>query len=327
MSVLKIARDIKLLEKQLKEIETQVSDPIERLEHKKLLEKKIKKLERLKSQQEEYERQQQELEELKSEFSPDNSNSVEHLQEISTSVNNKINSQPQHNLNQQFNSTVNSDNKITSKHLFIIGIIFSCVSATALIINYSLSKQAEEIRLKNLAQQQAQQIKQEAQQARLQELARQAAYQAQEEIEKARQEQIKAQREKEEAEKVRQAAIIATKKAQQQLEDSIRMETNISIPSSHKQETININNPQAQIDKLADRTFYSRYPELRGRKISADETFLKQEWLKIRNCEAIVDYLFYQRHPELRERKIFPGETNLAQEWLKINRNTSGCNY
>ncbi|BAZ43689.1 serine/threonine protein kinase [Chondrocystis sp. NIES-4102] len=157
MSVLKIAKELKLLEKQLREIETQVSDPIERLEHKKLLEKKIKKLERLKSQQEEYERQQQELEELKSEFSPDNSNSVEHLQEISTSVNNKINSQPQHNLNQQFNSTVNSDNKITSKHLFIIGIIFSCVSATALIINYSLSKQAEEIRLKNLAQQQAQQ--------------------------------------------------------------------------------------------------------------------------------------------------------------------------
>jgi hypothetical protein len=81
-----------------------------------------------------------------------------------------------------------------------------------------------------------------------------------------------------------------------------------------------------QLDKLADRIFYEKHPELRGRKIQSNETNLIEKWQKIRNCEAIVDYLFYQKHPELQERKIRKGETTLAQEWLQIKRNVSGCN-
>ena len=68
MSVLKIKRDIELLEKQLKEIEANSSDPIERIEQKKQLQREIRKLERSKSQIEQLEQEQQELESLKSEF-------------------------------------------------------------------------------------------------------------------------------------------------------------------------------------------------------------------------------------------------------------------
>ena len=65
------------------------------------------------------------------------------------------------------------------------------------------------------------------------------------------------------------------------------------------------------IDKLADRIFYQRHPELRGREIRLEEVQLGKEWLKIRKCDAEVDYIFYQRHPELKGRKISSGETNL----------------
>ena len=69
MSVLKITRNIELLEKQLNEIEASISDPIERIEQKKQLEREIKKLERSRNQIEQLEQEQQELESLKSEFS------------------------------------------------------------------------------------------------------------------------------------------------------------------------------------------------------------------------------------------------------------------
>ena len=76
MTVLKIKRDIDLLEKQLNEIEINIADPIERIEHKKQLERKIKKLERSRSQIEQLEQEQQELESLKSEFSSNNNKSI-----------------------------------------------------------------------------------------------------------------------------------------------------------------------------------------------------------------------------------------------------------
>jgi hypothetical protein len=68
MSSSKLKRDIQLLEKQLEEIDINISDPIERIEQKKQLEREIKKLERSKSQIEQLEQEQQELESLKSEF-------------------------------------------------------------------------------------------------------------------------------------------------------------------------------------------------------------------------------------------------------------------
>jgi ARC6-like, IMS domain len=68
MSSSKLKRDIQLLEKQLEKIDINISDPIERIEQKKQLEREIKKLERSKSQIEQLEQEQQELESLKSEF-------------------------------------------------------------------------------------------------------------------------------------------------------------------------------------------------------------------------------------------------------------------
>ena len=68
MSVAKIERDIKSLENELEEINTTISDPIERNEYRKELEKKLKRLQRTKAQTEQLEKEQQELESLKSEF-------------------------------------------------------------------------------------------------------------------------------------------------------------------------------------------------------------------------------------------------------------------
>ena len=68
MSVVKIERDIKTLKNELEEIDTTISDPIERNEYRKELEKKLKKLQRTKVQTEQLEKEQQELESLKSEF-------------------------------------------------------------------------------------------------------------------------------------------------------------------------------------------------------------------------------------------------------------------
>ena len=68
MPVAKIEQDIKRLESELEEIDTTISDPIERNEHRKELEKKLKRLQRTKAQTEQLEKEQQELESLKSEF-------------------------------------------------------------------------------------------------------------------------------------------------------------------------------------------------------------------------------------------------------------------
>ena len=70
MSVFKIERDIKLLEEKLEEINTTVTDPIERNEYKKELQRQIKKLNRTKYSLEQLHKEQQDLESLKLEVSP-----------------------------------------------------------------------------------------------------------------------------------------------------------------------------------------------------------------------------------------------------------------
>ncbi len=44
---------------------------------------------------------------------------------------------------------------------------------------------------------------------------------------------------------------------------------------------------ERQIDRLANKLFYEKHPELVERKIQADEIDLAQEWHQIRQC--IVD--------------------------------------
>lgn len=82
---------------------------------------------------------------------------------------------------------------------------------------------------------------------------------------------------------------------------------------------------QWQLDKMADRIFNERHPELEGRKIQPDDTELAAEWQGIRKCDAVVDYIFYNRHPELGGRKIRSDETYFAQEWADISNNVDGC--
>ena len=68
MSVIKIEKDFKSLESELKEIGATITDPIERNERKKDLNKKISKLKRTKDQIEKLELERQELESLKSDL-------------------------------------------------------------------------------------------------------------------------------------------------------------------------------------------------------------------------------------------------------------------
>lgn len=89
MSVVKIKRDIKTLKNELEEIDTTISDPIERNEYRKELEKKLKKLQRTKVQTEQLEKEQQELESLKSEFIS-NSEDLSQIEESEDDDNEKI---------------------------------------------------------------------------------------------------------------------------------------------------------------------------------------------------------------------------------------------
>lgn len=350
MSILKLKKDIELLEKQLKEIDPKISDPIERIEQKKQLEKKIRKLKQSQSQREQLEKEQQELEFLKSEFSSSINESVNKKKsepyklveyspniidnsiatEFEANLNEQVeksnrkkakikesssaisSSQPIHTAHTSNNSNKSATARIKIKLIVILGLIIGTFVTIASIINFKIINSNST---------------QKVEETRLKELAIQAAIQAREEAEKARQTAIQA---REQAEKARQTAIRAKEEAREQLEAKKNYiddtSTSLSYKNSSRNKEINYRN-SLTIDDLADRTFYSRHPELRGRKIRANETFLKQEWMQIRRCEAVVDYIFYQRHSELRERKILPGEKTLAREWLEIKRNVDECKY
>ncbi|MGK7900500.1 MAG: protein kinase [Hormoscilla sp.] len=124
-------------------------------------------------------------------------------------------------------------------------------------------------------------------------------------------------------------------------------------------------NSKEQLDELADRLYYARYPELQGTKIQDAETKLAREWTtirkdierevdrlteklfrerhpelagrknrpselratreKIKQCDAVVDYIFYLYHPELAGRKIQSEEMELAREWSEIKQQVSSC--
>lgn len=112
MSIAKINKNIESLEKQLEEIETNIFDPIERLEHKKQLERKIKKLQRTKSQIEQLEKEQRELESLKLEFilndnEPVDERKSEQVESTASITNNFITIKPQLNLDKEVKKDCN----------------------------------------------------------------------------------------------------------------------------------------------------------------------------------------------------------------------------
>lgn len=142
MSVAKIERDIKLIENKLIELDATVADPIERNEQRKELEKKIKKLRRTKSQTEQLERERQEIESLKSEFTSNDEEAVV-TKELEANNDNISEIEPTSveqtpNISSKLNSeTPTSDNSKQSKNTLIIGGIFGLLllSGTLVAIN------------------------------------------------------------------------------------------------------------------------------------------------------------------------------------------------
>ena len=148
MSVAKIERDIKLLETKLNELDATITDPIERNEYKKELEKEIKKLQRTKSQIEQLERQRQEIESLKSEFTfndeepfaiKESEANYDDTPEIETTS-----AEQTPSISSKFNSEIPfPDNSQKPKNTWAIGGIFGflLLLGTILVINENKSTQ------------------------------------------------------------------------------------------------------------------------------------------------------------------------------------------
>jgi hypothetical protein len=135
MSISKIESKIKLLEEKLKEIDTTITDSIERNEYKVELQKEIKKLTRTKNNSEQLQLEQQELESLKTEFliyeqEPNKKQYTQQLLEISLTTEQKNPKENKDNIPKQMPSdwdvpvisnhedwTDDSDNSATSENL------------------------------------------------------------------------------------------------------------------------------------------------------------------------------------------------------------------
>ena len=94
-------------------------------------------------------------------------------------------------------------------------------------------------------------------------------------------------------------------------------------PASSTRQT-NSGDKSQDLDNMADKLFYEKYPQLAGTKVQSG-TSLGNEWAQIRQCDAIVDYTFQQRHPELNGRNIQGGESALQSEWWNIHSGVEGC--
>ena len=206
MSVIKIERDLKLLENKLKEIDAAITDPIERNEQKKELKRKISKLKRTKSQIEQLELEQQELESLKSEFIAD-SEELDKSTETKASGRNKTEIEVKttesistvSSQSASPSSTSNSNNKSEIPWikilLFIItGLFLTTTISVALMFNYNNNLKAKE--------------------AKLQEIARRKVVEAEAEIEQARKEKQEARAAIKQAEKLKQKSTQANNKVE-----------------------------------------------------------------------------------------------------------------
>ena len=427
MSVAKIERDIKLLETKLRELDTTIADPIERNELKRELEKKIKKLQRTKTQIENLEREQQELESLKSDLLLENNDLAAHGQESEsekstpstanyfTEVEPEINLEKgiKNNASKQgdriesesekheaTSQTISSSNnsKKSGKVWIISGTIAGlCVLlglvSTTLNARYtaddfqkpdfesripkentrasntriSTSESSDrQIQAIDNTSQSKNQIRQKyTKTARSQELKYFSNYQfplascgeqdpggtnawypvfienTENNLSLVRnqfcQDSIQKYRQKREKTSIQVASFVNRAKAE---EFSRLMQNNLGSGEVGEPTVRNLNkasnsyysskqskpsNSSLTIDELTDRIFYKKYPQLKGRKIGSNETYLKQEWKQIRNCEATVDYLFYQRHPERQNTTISSYEKDAIKEWLTIKRNVRGC--
>jgi len=81
----------------------------------------------------------------------------------------------------------------------------------------------------------------------------------------------------------------------------------------------------SQLNELADEIFWRRHPSLKGKKLTQQNGNLAREWLKIRECEAIVDYEFYKIYPYMRGRMIQENQIEMSSTWKELYDQNPGC--
>ena len=213
MSIVKIERDIQLIEEELEKINITISDPIERNEYKKELQRKIKRLNRAKHQIEQ-EINRQQLESHESKFRSNSDLSID-LKEPEISLERQIEIEKEELtsaiLDQSLTTELMGDRQkqkiswIKIQFFIILVLVLTTAIGINFAISYNNARQAEEVRFK--------------------ELARQEVIKAQAEAEKAKQESLKAEREKQEAieevEKAKKEVIRAKKKADDLIKNNL----------------------------------------------------------------------------------------------------------
>ena len=81
----------------------------------------------------------------------------------------------------------------------------------------------------------------------------------------------------------------------------------------------------SQINELADKIFWRRHPYLKGKKLAGQNSQLAREWLRIRECEAIVDYQFYKIYPYMKGRLIQENQIEMSSTWKNLYDQNPGC--
>ena len=196
MSVVKIEQDIKLLEKKLEEINTAITDPIERNESKKEIERKIKKLSRTKNSLEQLDKEQQELESLKLEFISNNDELNKSIKpEISDRDKIEVTvvgeesastiSSPSVRVDSRSNSNSKSKLPFVKILLFIVlGILLITTVGIALIFNYSKALKVEEAEMQETVRRKVFEPEPKSVQDRTEKHTRQKSIQTQNKIQK-----------------------------------------------------------------------------------------------------------------------------------------------
>ena len=218
MSVFKIEQDIKLLEKELEQINITITDPIERNEQQKELKKKISKLKRTKSQIEQLEKEQLELKSLKSDFIANN-------EELNQSTESKVSDKEGTEIevettesiptvapgSDNANSKSDSNNKSEMPWTKIIVLVVSGLFLTTTISIAVTLNHHNNLKIKE---------------ARLEEITRRKMIEAEAEIERARKESQAAKAAIEKAERLKKKSLQESLQANNKVEIIRRRSTN-----------------------------------------------------------------------------------------------------
>ena len=105
---------------------------------------------------------------------------------------------------------------------------------------------------------------------------------------------------------------------------SVHNQTVVPISDGNPSQEIG-SSKDSQLNELADEIFWRRHPSLKGKKLTKQDGNLAREWLKIRECEAIVDHEFYKIYPYMKGRLIKDNQVKMVSKWRNLYDNTPGC--